>query len=140
MTTYKTQDLFSSGPHTFRVRGLSQRHQLVEQPGADGARVVALGRTARTIEQFGVLYSDTAADLQARLDSIEAAMDGLPGELVDDLGRTWPRMVMVDFNPARIRRAGVRYAVNYTARYIQTQQEVVTAPTLSSTTGGLLAK
>ena len=122
MSTYKSQDLFSSGPHAFRVHGLSQRHQLVEQPGADGARVIALGRIARAIEQFGVLYGDSIAGLQATLDAIEAAGDGSAGELVDDLGRTWPRMVLLEINFARIRRAGVRYGVNYTARYVQTQE------------------
>ena len=125
MSMYKSQDLFSSGPHAFRVRGLSVRRQLVEQPGTDGARVVALGRTAREIEQFGVLHGESGSDLQARLNSIEAAMNGAPGELIDDLDRAWPRMVLVEFNPARIRRAGVRLAVNYTALYVQTQPEVL---------------
>ena len=130
MTTYKSQDLFSSGPHAFRVHGLWQRHQLVEQPSVDGAKVVALGRTARSIDQFGALCGDNAPQLQAVLDAIESSMDGTPGELIDDLARTWPRMVLVEFNLARIRKAGVRLAVNYTARYVQTQATTVEEPVI----------
>jgi len=137
MSTYKGQDLFSSGPHAFRVRGLSQRHQLVEQPTIDGARVVPLGRTARIIDQFGALYGDSVAQLQSVLDAIESASDGTPGLLVDDLGRPWPDMVLVEFNPARIRRAGVRLGVNYTLRYIQTRPQPIPPPPLN-VGGGLI--
>ena len=122
MSTYKSQNLFASGPHTFHVRGRSLRYETIEQPGADGAEVVPLGRTALRIEQTGTLAADRIDDLQARLDAIEAAMDGAAGELVDDRRRAWPRMVLIHFDPAPIRRLGLRLLVDYSAAYVQSNE------------------
>jgi hypothetical protein len=62
--------------------------------------------------------------LQQQLDAIEAAMDGKGWDLVDDLGRTWPRMVMMEFRPSTVRRTGTRYTVYYALYYTQTQPPV----------------
>jgi hypothetical protein len=124
MSSYKSQNFFSSGPHRFKVHGLLLRHQLVETPSVDGAKVVGLGRSARKIDQFGSLFADDLPALQAQLDAIEAAMDGKGWDLVDDHGRTWPRMVMIEFRPSTIRRLGTRFTTFYAIFYVQTQPPV----------------
>ena len=119
MSRYANQSLFDTGPHAFHVHGLSQRHVTHEQPGTDGVRLTAMGRTGRTIEQTGSLLADDLAGMQQQLDAIEAAMTGDAGELIDDLDRTWADVVMLEFKPEPIRRVGVRLAVDYRVKYSQ---------------------
>lgn len=119
MSSYGGKDLFGSGPHTFTVHGLSQRHAEHEQPGVDGVQITAMGRTGRSIDQSGTLLADDIASLQSQLDAIEAAMTGEAGELVDHFGRSWPDVLMLEFKPAGVRRVGVRLAADYTVRYSQ---------------------
>jgi len=121
MSRFKDQDLFGSGPHAFLVHGLEQRHAAHAPPGADGAVVTTLGRSPRRIEQTGTLFGDDLADLQAQLDAIEAAMDGQPGALVDDRGRTHGAVVMLRFAPGAVRRRGARLAVDYEADYLRSE-------------------
>jgi len=74
MSSFNGQNLFASGPHRFVVHGLTLRHATHESPGADGARVTALGRSARRIDQHGTLTADDIAAMQQRLDAIEYLM------------------------------------------------------------------
>jgi hypothetical protein len=128
MTRYKNQPLFVSGPSQLHAHGIEQRHVARDTPGEDGAALITLGQTARRIDQTGTLLADTIADLEAQRSAIEAAMDGEPGELIDDLDRRFVDMVLLRFMPGPIRRIGPRLAVDYTASYSQ-----VGSPT---TTGG----
>src|ERR1041385_3819385 len=128
MSSFKSQPLFSSGPHRFKAHGLALRFSQVDTTGMDGTKIVSLGRTARKIDQFGSLSADDVASLQQQCDAIEAAMDGKGWDLVDDLGRTWPRMVMMEFRPSTVpppvRRTGTRDTVYYALYYTQTQPPV----------------
>ena len=124
MSSYKSQNLFSSGPHRFKVHGLALRSTQVDTAGTDGTKIISLGRSARKIDQFGSLTADDVPAVQQQLDAIEATMDGKGWDLVDDLGRAWPRMVMMEFRPSTIRRMGTRYAVYYALYYTQTQPPV----------------
>lgn len=121
MSLYDGQELFAGGPHRFHVHGLAQRHVTHEQPGADGVRVTVMGRTGRSIDQTGTLLADTVEQLQRQIDAIEAAMDGQPAELVDDLSRVWPNVLMLAFKPQPTRRVGLRLAVDYIINYLQVQ-------------------
>jgi len=91
------------------------------QPGADGVRLTTSGRTGRRIDQTGTLLADTAEQMQQQLDAIEAAMDGQPAELIDDLYRVFSGVVMLAFDPQPIRRVGLRLAVDYLIEYQQVQ-------------------
>jgi hypothetical protein len=119
MSSYANLDLFGSGPHTFHVHGLTQRHVEHTQPGVDGSMITTLGTSARSIDQTGTLVADDLAGLQSQIDAIEAAMNGQGSEVVDHLGRSWARMVLLVFEPGEIRRVGPRLAVDYTLRYAQ---------------------
>lgn len=119
MSSYKDTELFASGPHRFVVGGLAQRTVERSLPGADGIRLSAMGRTGRTITQTGTLVADHVAGLDAQIAAIEAALDGEPGELVDDLSRRWSDVVMLEFAPEGVTRVGARLAIDYTIRYSQ---------------------
>ncbi len=97
------------------------RHDEQSSPGADGAAITTLGREARRIDQRGMLLADDMAGLQAQIQRIEGAMDGVPGVLVDELGQSYTQMVLLQFQPApkKVQRVGVRLSVNYTAQYLQ---------------------
>ena len=119
MSSYRSINLFGSGPHRFHVGGLTQRTAERSLTGADGVRLIARGRTGRAITQTGTLIDDDLAGLNAQADAIEAVLDGNPGDLVDDLSRTWSHIVMLGFEPGPVRRIGVRLGMDYTVRYSQ---------------------
>ena len=119
MSSFDGQDLFSSGPHRFEVGGLTLRHAEQAAPGGDGAAVVGQGRSARTIVQHGELLADSAAFLRELTALIEAKLDGLEHELIDDAGRLWSNVVMVKFEPEVMKRIGTRLGVSYRVEYVQ---------------------
>ena len=120
MSSYKGQNLFGSGAHHFVVRGMTVRHDEHTSPGADGAAITTLGRDPRKIEQRGMLLADDAAGLEAQLRRIGDAMDApTAGTLIDELGRSHGRMVLVEFKQSRVTRIGARLGMNYVAQYVQ---------------------
>lgn len=119
MSSYKGQNLFGSGAHHFVVRGVTMRHDEHTSPGADGAAITTLGREPRKIEQRGMLLADDAAGLEAQLRRIADATGGVPGSLIDELGRNHERMVLVEFKQSRVTRIGARLGMNYVAQYVQ---------------------
>ncbi len=121
MSRYRSKDLFGSGPHQFHVGGLSERHEVHELPGSDGARVTALGRGLRKIEQTGFLLADDHAGIGKQIEAIEQMVDGVTGDLVDDTGRTHVAVMLVAFKPQPAHRLGARWAVEYNAEYLQLQ-------------------
>jgi hypothetical protein len=121
MSSYNGNDLFGSGTHRFVVHGVEQRHAEHELPAVDGARITPLGKSARRIDQTGVLVADDLEGMFAQRDAIEAAMDGQPAELIDDRGRPHRDVVMLVFDCGAIRRLGPRLAMDYTVRYAQVE-------------------
>ncbi len=121
MSSYRGIDLFGSGPHRFVVRGIEQRAVSHVAPGVDGERITPMGRSNRRIDQSGTLVGDDIASLEAQRGAIESAMDGQPGDLVDDVGRTHERVVMLVFDTEQVRRIGPRLAMDYQVRYAQVQ-------------------
>lgn len=119
MSSYKGQNLFGSGAHHFVVRGMTVRHDEHTSPGADGVAITTLGRAPRKIEQRGMLLADDAAGLEAQLRRIADATGGVPGSLIDELGRNHERMVLVEFKQSRVTRIGARLGMNYVAQYVQ---------------------
>ncbi len=121
MSSFKGKNLFGSGPHRFTVHGRSLRHAARPSPGGDGVQVTAQGRDARRVDQTGTLRADDVARMQAQLDAIEAELDGVAGELVDDRGRVYADVLMLQFAPGAIRGVGRRLALDYTIAYLQGQ-------------------
>ena len=119
MSSYGDENLFGTGPHTFDVGPASLRHSLDEASGWDGAAVQSGGQQARRITQRGTLLGDTVEAIEAQRDAIQAVMDGQPRELIDDLGRRWDAVVLVDFQPEALAPVGTRWRLDYAAEYVQ---------------------
>jgi hypothetical protein len=119
MSSFDHENLFASGPHTFRVGGLSLRHALQETPGSRGVQLSALGHYGRAIEQSGTLIADSPAALRTLAAAIEAKLDGVAHELVDDVSRAWPDVVMLSFDPGAVTPLGRRFGLGYRIQYLQ---------------------
>ncbi|MEM9883132.1 MAG: hypothetical protein AAF800_09475 [Planctomycetota bacterium] len=119
MPSFANLNLFDAGPCRFHVGGLTLR--TADQPGPDtnGTRLVAQGRSSRTITQTGTLVADDVDGLLTLSDAIEDRLDGLPNELIDDTGRVWDGVVMLRFEPGPIVAVGPRCRVDYTIDYVQ---------------------
>lgn len=119
MSSFAGEKLFASGPHRFEVGGLSLRHVLAEPPGSRGVQLSSQGLHGRAIHQSGELLADTPAAIQKLLEAIEVRLDGLPHELIDDIGRSWRGVVMLSFAPESMTRLGSRRRVAYRIEYLQ---------------------
>ncbi|MCE9590163.1 MAG: hypothetical protein K8S99_06530 [Planctomycetes bacterium] len=119
MSSFDGKNLFSTGPHRFEVRGVELRHSTHEAPGSLGVRVGPQGVSGRTIFQTGHLIADDATALRELTSAIEAMLDGLAHELIDDLGRSWPQTVMLAFRLKTVERLGPRVRVPYRIEYLQ---------------------
>jgi len=119
MGNFGGQDLFGSGPHEFRVGGLSLRHVITETPGGRGVRLTDQGRNGRAIEQTGALIADDIETLGELRQAIEEMIDGQIHDLVDHLGRCWSQTVMLSFEPEVATRVGARWQVKYRIQYLQ---------------------
>jgi len=119
MTTFDNESLFSSGPTRFKIGKIMLRHAVQHPPGAMGVRLESQGREARKISQSGTLIGDTAERLEQQVDAIEAKVDGLAHELIDNLGRTWVNTVMLSLDVESYIRVGVRQKANYHVEYLQ---------------------
>ena len=119
MSSFDQLNLFASGPHTLRVGGLSLRHALQETPGSRGVRLTALGHHGRAIEQTGTLVADSPEALRSLAAAIESKLDGLAHELIDDVSRVWPSVVMLSFDPGPVTPLGRRFGLGYRIQYLQ---------------------
>ena len=120
MSSFDSDNLFDSGPCRFSIGGRSLQHDRHASPHGQGEHIIGQGRSARAIEQHGQLLSDTAEQMTALCESIEAKLDGLGHDLVDDRSRTWTNTVMLAFEPQPLIRIGKRYRRAYRIKYLQT--------------------
>lgn len=118
--TFDGHALFESGPASVQAQGTALRHAEQAPLHGQGARVLSQGRTARQLEQRGVLLADSPDALRQQSEAIEAYLDGLAHPLVDDVGRTWPGVVMLRFEPGDVEPAGVRWKLAYRVTYLET--------------------
>ncbi len=119
MSSFDGQDLFSSGPHRFHVGGLSLRHVLHESPGSRGVQLDDHGVQGRSITQKGDLLADNAPQMLTLTQAIEAKLDGLAHDLIDDADQTWRNTVMLSFEPQPLQAVGARWRVSYEINYLQ---------------------
>jgi hypothetical protein len=117
VSSYAGQDLFGSGPHAFRPGPWRRATQRRGFAGVRGERVLDLGLRSRTIRQTGRLTAETAGEVAALIDAIEAAADGAAHELIDNHGRSFPRAILERFEPItpllRGRRLHCEYEIDY---------------------------
>lgn len=120
--TFDGQELFASGPARVEDRGASLRHAQQEPVGQLGARVVGQGRAARQLVQTGTLLADSPEELREQVTAIEAYLDGLPHELVDEHGRAWANVVMLAVEPRGLVGVGTRWKLEYRVNYVQVEE------------------
>ena len=97
MSSYNGQDLFSSGPQSFRLGPWRRSLQRRGFAGVDGEMILDLGLRSRRIFQTGRLHADTSAGLKSLLDAINACCDSCEHALVDNYGESLPRVILENF-------------------------------------------
>ncbi|MCE7973863.1 MAG: hypothetical protein DYG92_05970 [Leptolyngbya sp. PLA1] len=119
MSSFKSLNLFGSGPHRFRT---GPRGQLVTQDffvGGTGGGSTAQGLIDYDVIVTGRLVATSEAALWTLRDAILAQIEATPtpGTLVDDHGRSWTGMSFVAYTEAdRTDRGRVR-SIAYTALF-----------------------
>ena len=120
-SSFKSLNLFGSGPHHFTV---GAEGQLVLPAHVAGETAVSgslyLGPLERRITVTGRLIAATDAALWALRDAITAQLldPPEPGALIDHHGREWADMSFVEFRPANRTDRGRVVSLAYTATFI----------------------
>ena len=88
-------------------------------PGLDGTVSIDLGRRTRTIRQRGVLRASSQETMNARLNAIEALLDGNAHALVTSDGQAYANLRLDAFMPRRRDLSGIGVVVEYEIVYTQ---------------------
>lgn len=118
-SSYKSLDLFGSGPHRFAPA----REGLFVVPnssfGSPAPGSTALGVLEREVVVRGRLVAATEGALWALRDAITALLvhPQQPGTLVDHHGRSWPNMTFITFTTADRTDRGRVVSLGYEARF-----------------------
>lgn len=119
MSTYKTLNLFGSGPHRF---ALEYQGQLVVPKLRLGIQLSGsgwLGIEELTVRIAGRLVASSQSALWALRDAIAAQLiePPTPGTLIDNSGRTFTQMSFISFEEADRTDRGRAFSLAYTARF-----------------------
>jgi hypothetical protein len=120
-SSFKSLDLFGSGPHRFSVRRqgqalTSELFQAAPLPGTRYWGLVELGIIVR-----GRLIAASESALWTLRDAITAELldPPTPGTLIDLHGRTWTDMSFVRFTPSLTTDRGRVHTLSYEARFLR---------------------
>ncbi len=122
MSSFKSTDLFGSGPHRFRVRPerqlLAGNAELETTPPSG---TTALGRMELEVVVEGRLVATTESGLWALRDEIAQYLsDPLShGDLEDDHGRVWEKMSLVAFEAKGPVDRGRTLSIGYACTFHQ---------------------
>jgi hypothetical protein len=119
MSSLDGVDLFGSGPHGFATLAWERSQVRRGFAGVDGEMVVDMGLRSRRIVQTGRLCAPTAEALDAIVNEIELWQDGRLHQLIDNLGRTYPRVMMEGFALDGPPKCGRGFWCEYTVNYLQ---------------------
>ncbi len=119
MSTFDGNDLFGSGPHTFKVGSWTRQQQRRGFAGLDGELVIDHGRRSRQIVQTGRLQAASATQLAALVDAIETCSDGYAYTLVDNHSRELDNVLLEQFELSTPVRLGRAAWCDYTITYRQ---------------------
>lgn len=119
MSSLDGQALFGSGPHNIRPGEWERSIQRRGFAGVDGEAILDMGMRSRTIAQDGRLQAVTAGDLDTLITDIEAFVDGQLHTLIDNHIRTFPRVLIEQFETSTPIRKGRDYWCEYTVLYRQ---------------------
>jgi len=119
MSSLDGQDLFGSGPHSFRTGAWEQALQRRAIPGLDGELVLSQGRRSRVIAQTGRLQATSASGLASLVAQVEARCDGRTHALVDSAGRTFTNVILERFELTSPIQRGRGFWCEYSIQYRQ---------------------
>jgi len=88
-------------------------------PGLDGVLSVDLGRRVRKIKQIGVLRAKSRSQMNDRISTISASMDGDTHTLVTDSGEKFDNLRLDVFKVNKERADGGGIVVDYEIVYTQ---------------------
>lgn len=112
MSSFNGTDYFGSGPHTFAVGMSGKQWARWVDLGTPDPGLTMLGDHTLTVEVRGRLVGASAAALFALTGALEGAA-GIKGDLIDDLGRTWSGLKMLDVVYDGPPSAGREWSVAY---------------------------
>jgi hypothetical protein len=120
-STFKSLDLFNSGPHRFALarQGQALQSELFATPPASGTRYLGLVELQVIITGRLIAANETA--LWTLRDAVTAQLldPPSPGTLIDPHGRTWTDMSFVTFIAADRTDRGRVVSLGYEARFVK---------------------
>ena len=121
MSSFKSLNLFGSGPHRFAVahQGQAISSELFEPNPASSS--LYRGLTELQVVITGTLIAATEAGLWSLRDAItDQLLDPPePGTLIDQHGREWADMSFIKFTPADCTNRGRVVSLEYEARFLK---------------------
>ena len=119
MITLDDQELFASGPCTLQPGPLQRSLDRRTVTGLSGEIIVDLGPRSRNLLLTGWLQAATQTDLLQTIAAIEAFVDGQSHSLAASDGRSWPGVLLEQFEQTSPIRPGRGYWCQYTCRFLQ---------------------
>ena len=119
MSSLDGNDIFNSGPHSFRPLAWQRQIERRSFPGISGELVLDMGMRSRRIVQQGRLQADTASSLAELAAAIEQFADGQTHVLVDNHGQTHSPVILESFEPATPFQQGRGFWCDYVIQYLQ---------------------
>jgi hypothetical protein len=121
MSSFKSLDLFGSGPHRFAVarQGQALESELFQTPPNSGTRY--LGPVELQVIVTGRLAAADEAGLWTLRDAVTAQLldPPAPGTLIDLHGRTWTDISFVGFTPGDRTDRGRVVSLSYEAKFVK---------------------
>lgn len=118
-TTLDGQGLFDE--QQLEVEPGSVSRDLIEKtmPGLDGVLSIDLGGRGRKIKQSGVLRAKSRSQMESRISTISAYIDGGTHTLITSSGEQFNNLRMDVFKVSKKRTSGSGTAVDYEIVYTQ---------------------
>ena len=117
--TLDGQTLFDEQQLEIEVGSISRDSIEKSAAGVDGVFSVDLGSRKREIKQNGVLRAKSKTELDARIGTISAYMDGNVHTLITGSGNTYANLRMDVFKVSKERISGANVCCDYKIIYTQ---------------------
>ena len=119
MSSFKSLNLFGSGPHRFALEFQGQSVVPKIRLGIQQSGSAWLGPEELTVRITGRLIAPTAAALWSLRDAMAAQLidPPTPGTLIDNTGRTFTQMSFISFEEADRVDRNRAFSLAYTARF-----------------------
>ena len=88
-------------------------------PGLDGVLSIDMGGRGRTIKQTGTLRAQSRSQVDIRISTISAFIDGNTHTLINSNGRVYDNLRMDSFKTSQERISGSSIIVDYEITYTQ---------------------